>query len=54
MTAEVSQQHAAPADVSLQERLEWVKQMRGMFSPEGMCRPDGDIDQDFFKPKNII
>ena len=54
MAAEVAQQHAAPADGSMQERLEWVKQMRGQFSPEGMCGADGEIDQDFFKPKNII
>lgn len=56
-TADAHQQHAAPAqcgDQELEERLAWVRQMRSKFSPEGMCGPDGEIDQAFFKPKNII
>ncbi|EFN55627.1 hypothetical protein CHLNCDRAFT_133791 [Chlorella variabilis] len=55
--AEGPQQHAAPPHGNQQEaadRLEWVKQMRSAFSPEGMCKADGEVDQDFFKPKNII
>jgi hypothetical protein len=38
----------------VEERLQWVKHMRSLFSPKGMCGPDGEVDQDFFKPKNII
>lgn len=49
------QEHAGDEEArQLAERLAWVRQMRGAFSPEGICRPDGQIDQDFFKPKNII
>ncbi|PSC74381.1 hypothetical protein C2E20_2190 [Micractinium conductrix] len=58
------QQHAEPPHDTRQadneearqlaERRAWVHHMRAAFSPEGMCRPDGEIDQDFFKPKNII
>ena len=44
---------ADAADVEA-ERRQWVKSMRQQFSPEGMCGPDGEIDQDFFKPNNII
>ena len=29
----------------LAERRAWVHHMRAAFSPEGMCRPDGEIDQ---------
>lgn len=62
--AERPQQNAAPPAQVLQEeseearqlaeRLAWVRQMRAAFSPEGMCLPNGEIDQDFFKPRNII
>lgn len=54
------QQHAAPplqqqqqlqhqqqgeAERQLQERIEWAARMRAQFGPEGMCKPDGSIDQ---------
>ena len=48
------QQQAADAVDAEAERRQWVKTMRQQFSPEGMCGPDGEIDQDFFKPKSII
>jgi hypothetical protein len=28
--------------------------MRGRFSPEGMCGLDGEVNQDYFKPKAIV
>lgn len=36
---------AGLADAALQERVAWAAAMRQQFSPEGMCRPDGSIDQ---------
>lgn len=37
---------AGPADdAALQERIAWAAAMRQQFSPDGMCRPDGSIDQ---------
>ncbi|KAI7846094.1 hypothetical protein COHA_000355 [Chlorella ohadii] len=48
------QEQQEQGDAALQERIAWAARMRQQFSPEGMCRPDGSIDQDFFKPKHII
>ncbi len=42
-------QHEAAAD-----RLAWVRQMRGAFSPPNMCQADGEVAQEFFRPKNIV
>ncbi|PRW58017.1 hypothetical protein C2E21_3709 [Chlorella sorokiniana] len=51
---ELQQQQEQQGDAALQERIAWAARMRQQFSPEGMCHPDGSIDQDFFKPKHII
>jgi len=41
-------------DPVVQEKINWANGMRLQFSPKGMCRDDGAINQDFFKPKRII
>lgn len=41
-------------DPTVQEKVSWANEMRLQFSPKGMCRDDGTINQDFFKPKRII
>ena len=48
------EQQEQPPPPSMEERLAWVQGMRAQFSPQGMCLPSGEIDQDFFKPKNIV
>lgn len=35
-------------------RMEWVHNMRRMFSPADMIAEDGSILQDFFKPKQVM
>lgn len=42
------------ADDPLSRNIAWSNEMRRLFSPPGMCNPDGSINQDFFKPKKII
>lgn len=57
IAADAPQQHAAHQQHSQQQlnaRLEWVRDMRGRFSPEGMCGLDGEVNQDYFKPKAIV
>lgn len=49
MSAAVMSESAQSSD-----RLDWVRQMRLNFSPTGMCNAEGDIVQDFFKPKTVI
>ena len=39
------QEQQEQGDAALQERIAWAARMRQQFSPEGMCRPDGSIDQ---------
>lgn len=34
--------------------IAWVKDMRRQFSPKDLCSEDGEINQDFFKPKRIV
>lgn len=41
-------------DPVVQGKINWANEMRLQFSPKGMCRDDGGINQDFFKPKRII
>lgn len=41
-------------DPAVLEKVSWANEMRLHFSPKGMCRDDGTINQDFFKPKRII
>ena len=36
------------------ERLQWVHDMRAAFSPAAMLTDDGDIRQEFFKPKKVL
>lgn len=36
------------------ERLQWVHDMRAAFSPAAMLTDDGDIRQEFFKPKKVV
>ena len=36
------------------ERLQWVHDMRSAFSPPAMLTDDGDIRQEFFKPKKVF
>ena len=43
-----------PAQEQLADRLEWVSQMRALFSPAGVQNADGTINQEFFKPKQIV
>jgi hypothetical protein len=45
---------AAPPEVDVAAKVEWVKQMRLQFSPKGLCNAEGEIVQDFFKPKKIL
>jgi hypothetical protein len=54
-TSAAQRQHtrSAVADAS-DERVEWAKQMRLQFSPAGMLQPDGAIDQQFFRPKQVV
>lgn len=40
-----SQEQQQQGEAELQERIAWAARMRQQFSPEGMCRPDGSIDQ---------
>lgn len=34
-------------------RSDWVRMMRRKFSPQEMLLPDGEINQDFFKPTKV-
>jgi hypothetical protein len=46
-----------PAEPSTREtdsRLNWVSEMRALFSPRGVQNEDGSINQEFFKPRQII
>ena len=52
MSAEVAP--GREMDTITAEKIAWSNKMRLQFSPEGMCHPDGSINQDFFKPKKII
>ena len=36
------------------DQLEWVKFMRRKFSPQEMLNADGQINQEFFKPTQVI
>lgn len=35
-------------------RVEWAKQMRLKFGPSGMLEADGTINQQFFRPKQVV
>lgn len=37
----------------LGESKAWARMMRLKFSPPGMVREDGDINQDFFRPTKV-
>lgn len=43
--AQQQQQGDAAAAAALQERVAWASRMRAQFSPEGINRPDGSLDQ---------
>jgi hypothetical protein len=40
-------------DVDRSKQLEWVKSMRKQFSPPGLLTPEGEINQDYFKPTQV-
>ena len=39
---------------STSAQLQFVKSMRRQFSPPDMLTPDGEINQDFFKPTQVF
>lgn len=39
---------------SMQERIEYVIDLRRRFSPPGMLNEDGSVKQEFFKPKGVV